>query len=199
MESAGRSLESTGRDQEWVVLISKIASGDQSALTSLYDSTNRMVYGLVLRIVAEPATAEEVALDVYAQVWRQASNYDGKRGTPLAWLLTIARSRAIDRIRSSKQEQQRKEPLDNVANEIAETETPEQISVASEQRRIVKSALATLPLEQREVIELAYYQGLSHSEIALKLGQPLGTVKTRTRLAMIKLREFLKPSVGINA
>lgn len=196
---SGQSPELAGRDIEWASLIARMAAGDQSALATLYDSTSRLVYGLVLRIVSEPATAEEVALDVYNQVWKQAASYDGKRGAPLAWLLTIARSRAIDRIRAGKQEQQRKEPIENAGALAAEVDSPEELTVAAEQRRIVKAALATLPLEQRQVIELAYYQGLSHSEIALQLGQPLGTVKTRTRLAMIKLREILGAQVGIIA
>jgi len=178
------------------LLISRIASGDQSALAALYDATCRIVFGLVLRILSDHPTAEEVALDVYTQVWRQASTYDGQRGSPVAWLLTIARSRAIDRLRSTKQEQQRKEPLDAASAESAATADPEEESVISERKRIVRLALEQLSPEQREVIELAYFSGLSHSEIAAKLGQPLGTVKTRTRLGMMKLRDALSPIVG---
>jgi RNA polymerase sigma-70 factor (ECF subfamily) len=114
----------------------------------------------------------------------------------VAWLLTIARSRAIDRLRSTKQEQQRKEPLDAASAESAATADPEEESVISERKRIVRSALEELSPEQREVIELAYFSGLSHSEIAARLGQPLGTVKTRTRLGMMKLRDALRPIIG---
>jgi RNA polymerase sigma-70 factor (ECF subfamily) len=186
------SIEPNTRDQDWVALIRSAAGGDQSALAGLYDATSRLVFGLVLRIVGDRPTAEEVLLDVYTQAWRQAANYDEERGAPLAWLMTIARSRAIDRLRSAKHEQY-KESLDAV-REISDTDpNPEQATVDSERRRLVCSALATLPAEQREVVELAYYSGLSHSEIALRLGQPLGTVKTRTRLAMIKLRDMLRP------
>jgi RNA polymerase sigma-70 factor (ECF subfamily) len=175
-----------------VALIRSAAGGDQSALDGLYDATSPLVFGLVLRIVGDRPTAEEVLLDVYTQAWRQAANYDEERGAPLAWLMTIARSRAIDRLRSGKHEQY-KEPLDAV-REISDTDpNPEQATVDSERRRLVCSALEALPAEQREVVELAYYSGLSHSEIALRLGQPLGTVKTRTRLAMIKLRDMLRP------
>jgi RNA polymerase sigma-70 factor (ECF subfamily) len=170
--------------------------GDQSALTALYDSTKRLVYGLALRVLGDTATAEEVLFDVYSQVWRQASSYDRGRGAPLAWIMTIARSRAIDRLRSGRQEQQRKEPLETARAEPAATVNPEEASVIAERRRIVRSALESLTAEQREVIELAYYSGLSHSEIAVKLGQPLGTVKTRTRLGMMKLRERLHPILG---
>ncbi|MGH9841017.1 MAG: sigma-70 family RNA polymerase sigma factor, partial [Blastocatellia bacterium] len=171
----------------------KIAAGDQSAIATLYDSTNRLVYGLILRVLGDPSTAEEVLLDIYAQVWRQASAYDTSRGTPLAWLTTIARSRAIDRLRSGWQEQQRKESLDVVGDAPADTASPEEMTVAAERQRFVRQALQQLTPEQREVIELAYYSGLSHSEIAAKLNQPLGTVKTRTRLGMMKLRETLAP------
>jgi RNA polymerase sigma-70 factor (ECF subfamily) len=129
---------------------------------------------------------------VYTQVWRQASNYDVNRGAPLAWLLTIARSRSIDRLRSGRHDQN-KEPLDNISNLSGAGISPEEATVHSERQQIVRSALDTLSPEQREVIELAYYSGMSHSEIALKLGQPLGTVKTRTRLAMMKLRDMLRP------
>ena len=190
------SREQMLRDQDWALLIGRIAKGDQSALAALYDATCRMVFGLVLRILSDHPTAEEVALDVYTQVWRQASTYDGQRGTPVAWLLTIARSRAIDRLRSTRQEQQRKEPLDSASAESASAADPEEESVISERKRIVRSALENLSPEQREVIELAYFSGLSHSEIAAKLGQPLGTVKTRTRLGMMKLRDALKPIIG---
>jgi len=186
------SIALNTRDQDWTTLIRNSARGDQSALGELYDATSRLVFGLVLRIVGDRASAEEVLLDVYTQAWRQAANYDEARGAPLAWLMTIARSRAIDRIRSSKHDQQ-KDPLDAVA-EISDREpSPEQATVDSERRQLVRAALETLPAEQREVVELAYYSGLSHSEIASRLGQPLGTVKTRTRLAMIKLRDMLRP------
>ena len=168
-----------------------MAGGDQSAMSALYDATNRLVYGLVLRILCDPGIAEEVMLDVYMQAWRQAASYDQQRGGPLAWLTTVARSRAIDRLRSGKQRQQREEPLESADNHSSPTNIEEE-ACASELRQRVRAALDLLSPEQREVIELAYYGGLSHSEVATRLAQPLGTVKTRTRLGMIKLREALK-------
>jgi RNA polymerase sigma-70 factor (ECF subfamily) len=159
----------------------------------LYDSTSRLVFALILRIVGDRATAEEVVLDVYTQVWRQAASYDSKRGAPLAWIMTIARTRAIDRLRSSRHDLQNKEPLDSIGEARSVSASPEENTVLSERRSLVRSALDLLSAEQREVIELAYYSGLSHSEIALKLNQPLGTVKTRTRLGMMKLRDTLRP------
>ncbi|MGB7925386.1 MAG: sigma-70 family RNA polymerase sigma factor [Pyrinomonadaceae bacterium] len=188
----GISVEYGTRNEELAALIKSLAVGDQSAMTTLYDSTSRLIYGLVLRILNEASTAEEVMLDVYMQVWRQASNYDATRGAPLAWLTTIARSRAIDRLRSGSQERHLKQPLESAAASIAPGASAEDFTVASEMQKLVREALDTLPPEQREVIEWAYYGGLSHSEIAVKLGQPLGTIKTRTRLGMMKLREALK-------
>lgn len=196
MGSPQDSIEQRTRDQDWVAFIKRLATGDQLALTALYEATNRLVFGLILRIVIDRATAEEVLLDVYTQVWRQAALYDTNRGAPLAWIMTIARSRAIDRLRSGKHDQQGKEPLDAIGELSSLGASPEEMTVSSERQRFVRSALDTLSPEQREVIELAYFSGLSHSEIALKLNQPLGTVKTRTRLGMMKLRDMLKPVLG---
>lgn len=193
MGSPQDSIETQMRDQDWVALIKRVADGDQYALNTLYDATNRLVFGLVLRILNDRSTAEEVILDVYTQVWRQAALYDRSRGAPLAWIVTIARSRAIDRLRSGRLEQLSKEPLDAVAEIRASTISPEESTFSSERQKLIRSALDALSPEQREVIELAYYSGLSHTEIAAKLGQPLGTVKTRTRLGMMKLRESLRP------
>ncbi|MGE0884642.1 MAG: sigma-70 family RNA polymerase sigma factor [Blastocatellales bacterium] len=192
----GNSAEFNNRDVELTSLLRRIAKGDQSALATLYDNTNKLVYGLILRVLGDSSSAEEVLLDVYTQVWRQAGSYDNVRGTPLAWLTTIARSRAIDRLRSGWQDRQRKEPLDAVNDRETGVANPEEMTVASELQRFVREALSSLSPEQREVIELAYYGGLSHSEIAAKLNQPLGTVKTRTRLGMMKLREALAPMLG---
>lgn len=192
----GDSMESRSRDQELISLVQRIAMSDQSALATLYDTTNRLAYGLILRVLGDASTAEEVLLDVYTQVWRQATNYDTGRGSPLAWITTIARTRAIDRLRSGWQDRQRKEPLDLLNDRETTAANPEEASVNSERQRFVRTALSSLSAEQREVIELAYYGGLSHSEIAAKLNQPLGTVKTRTRLGMMKLRETLGPMLN---
>lgn len=175
-----------------VALIKGVVDQDQQAMTRLYDVTSRLVYGLVLRIVTDPSVAEEVLVDVYLQAWRQAARYSEDRGSPMAWLTTIARSRALDRLRASSQDRQRSQPLELVGHQAAATGADD-AAMASELRKFVHQALDSLSPEQREVIELAYYRGLSHREIASELGQPLGTVKTRTRLGMMKLREMLKP------
>jgi RNA polymerase sigma-70 factor (ECF subfamily) len=183
-------------EQARLELIRRVAAGDQDALGSLYDSTNRSVFGLVLRVLNDPAASEEVTLEVYTQVWRQAANYDPRRGTPSAWLLTIARSRAIDRFRSTDQTRRRQEPLSTVETARSDGANPEENAAEAERREIVRGALDTLPPEQREVIELAYFSGLSHSEIAERCSLPLGTVKTRTRLAMVRLRAALASLEG---
>lgn len=182
----------SARGQEIATLIGRAAAGDQQAVSELYDATSRMVYGLVLRVLGDEAAAEEVLLDVYMQVWRQAASYDATRGAPLAWLATIARSRAIDRLRAGRQEWQRARSLETVSQQST-GESLEEAAYMTELRGIVRGALGALSAEQREALELAYYGGLSHSEIAERLGQPLGTVKTRIRLGMMKLRDLLNP------
>lgn len=184
------------RDPRQAELIGRVAGGDEQALATLYDETSRLVYGLLLRVLNDAATAEEVLLDVYTQVWRQAASYSAERGAPLAWLTTIARSRAIDRLRSRRVEQSRTEPLDTVLYRGASDEDVEGEWAARETRKAVRAALDELSPEQREVIELAYFGGMSHSEIAAAKGQPLGTVKTRIRLGMTKLRESLGAAYG---
>jgi len=179
-------------DIRQVELIGGVAAGDQQALADLYDATSRAVYGLLLRILADAGTAEEVLLDVYTQAWRQAASYSAVRGSPMAWLTTIARSRAIDRLRRGRQERERCEPLDRAAQAAAPGASAEDDVTARERGAVVRAALAALPPEQRDVIELAYFGGLSHTEIAAERGLPLGTVKTRTRLGLTRLRETLK-------
>ena len=196
MHLAIDTAEASERDQDLVSLVERVATGDQSALAALYDATNRFIYSLVLRVLGDTCSAEEVLIDVYTQLWRQAASYDPNRGAPLAWMATIARSRAIDRLRSGWQDQHRKESLDVLGDAPANAASPEEAAAASERQRLVREALNLLTPEQRRVIELAYYSGLSHSEIAEKLNQPLGTVKTRTRLGMMKLREALAPLLG---
>ena len=186
------------RNQDWTTQIEQMAAGDQTALANFYDLTNRMAFGLILRIMGDRSTAEEVLLDVYTQVWRQADTYRPERGTPLAWLMTIARTRALDRLRAGRQEMQRRESLETVADVRSVAADPEEAASTKEQQRLVRKALTALSDEQRQVIELAYFSGFSQSEIAAHLGQPLGTVKTRVRLGMIKLREILSPVLGGN-
>ena len=185
----------TDAESRQAELIREVAGGDGQALASLYDATSRTVYGLLLRILSDPSAAEEVLLDVYAQVWRQAASYSPERGKPLAWLTTIARSRAIDRVRRGRQEQQLSAPLDEAVR-ASGGESVEAGVLAGEVRAVVRAALERLAPEQREVIELAYYGGMSHSEIAAARGLPLGTVKTRTRSGLHRLAGALEGDLG---
>ncbi|MGQ0556596.1 MAG: sigma-70 family RNA polymerase sigma factor [Nitrospiraceae bacterium] len=181
------------QDQEWAQLITLTAQGDQASLAMLYDRTSPQVFGLVLKILNNREAAEEVTLDVYTQVWRQAHTYDRIRGAPGAWLMMLARTRAIDRYRAGAAEHGRIESLDAVEWFASDDDTPEQEVEGQERRRFVQQALAVLTAEQRQAIALAYFYGLSQSEIAEQLQLPLGTVKTRIRLGMMKLREALAP------
>jgi len=163
-----------------------IAAADQSALGALYDATNRLIYGMALRILNNPEDAEEVTLDIYTQVWRNAASFDEGRGSVTAWLMTMARSRAIDKLRSGANRVRREEALTDL-----DVAAPAPAAEQSGIRREVETALKSLAPEQREAIELAYWYGYSHSELADRLGQPLGTVKTRIRMGMMKLRSQL--------
>jgi RNA polymerase sigma-70 factor (ECF subfamily) len=179
-------------DENWGEWIRAAANGDQGALVKLYDSTNRLVYGLVLRIVSNPGIAEEVLLDVYLHIWRKGATYNANKGPALGWLFMIARSRAIDALRSrTVRECGQLDPLETASRIADSGPTPEENSEIAQRRRFVQQCLADLPSDQREAIELAFFSGLSHSEIAETLGQPLGTIKTRVRLGMARLRESL--------
>ncbi len=184
--------ELAAHNQEWARLIARVAEGDHDALAKFYDLSNRFTCGLLIRILGNAATAEEVLLDVYLQVWRQASRYNAQRGNPRAWLVTMARSRAIDRLRADKQTLQREEALTGIES----AGIPDDVASQVELRGLVCTALEALGPEQREVIELAFYSGMSHSEMAAHLHEPLGTVKTRVRRAMIKLRELIESGPG---
>lgn len=197
-EQAAPALEVTAtaaRDQELAELARLVAAGDQNALAQIYDRTSRLVYSVVYRVLGEPTAAEEVTLDVFMQVWQQAGNFDAHRGSFVTWLVTIARSRAIDRRRASRLTRERTEQLDLSEPHHAPRSfaNVEESALLSERGRLVRAALFVLPPEQREALELGYFLGLSHSEIAERLKQPLGTIKTRVRLGMLKLRESLKP------
>ena len=178
-------------EDERASLVGRLACRDEGALARLYDETSPMVYGLALRVLKDPHAAEEATLDVYLQVWRQAGTFDPARGNVTAWLLMLARSRSIDRLRSRTRGERRNEPL--TAAEILPDEgpSPDETADRAIRKRRIASALERLAPEQRDLIVTAFFTGLSHSEIAAETGLPLGTVKTRIRLGMTKLREIL--------
>jgi len=167
-----------------------LARGDEQALAHLYDRYGTAVYRLALRITRDPATAEEISLDVFLQVWRQAARYDAAHGTLASWLFTIARSRAIDAVRAAGAA---KRTLTKEAAWMPDAPRPDEMTETAERRRLVHAALADLTPPQRTALELAFYEGLSHSQIAARLGEPLGTIKTRIRQAMLVLRRALTP------
>lgn len=177
------------QEERWASLLSEMAEGSESALGEFYDSTNHLVYGLTLRILGDVAEAEEVAIDVYMQVWNKASDFDPERGTPSGWFLMLTRSRAIERLRSGAKRRNLEESL--LTEVINPKANPEERALESERRRMVKDAFTKLSSQQQQAIHLAYYLGLSQSEIATRLGHPIGTVKSWIRLGMIKLRDLL--------
>ncbi|MEO6323202.1 MAG: sigma-70 family RNA polymerase sigma factor [Thermoanaerobaculia bacterium] len=185
---------SAEREPDLSVLIGGLVEGDQACLSRLYDATSRLVYSLCLRILSDRSDAEEVTIDVYSQVWRQAARYDRTRGEPVTWLLTLAHSRAIDRLRSRAGTKKREQALDDASEFKCLDADPESASVLAQRARLVRQALSCLSPEQREVIELAYFEGLTHVEIAERIKQPLGTAKSRIRLGMVKLRDALTPA-----
>jgi len=190
------SLQPQPSNDAWVHWVSQVVQGDELALAQLYDASSPLVYGLALRILGDSGAAEEVTLDVYLQVWKQANRFDSVRGRVSTWLMTMARSRAIDKLRGRVQELSQGETLDAVAETRSENLDPEQSATVAQQQTQVRKALSTLSDEQRRAIELAFFNGLSQSEIALKLNEPLGTIKTRIRNGMLKLRELLQPYSG---
>jgi RNA polymerase sigma-70 factor (ECF subfamily) len=172
-----------------VELLHAVARGDEASLGKLYDRYRVILFGLLVRILSSREEAEDILQEVMLQVWRRAADFDERRGRPFTWLVTLARSRAIDRLRLLGARQR----LADSAAQNAPDEASDAVkdTLHSEQREIVQRALAELPEEQTRILTLAYFEGLTQSEIATKLTTPLGTVKTRMRSGMIKLRELL--------
>jgi RNA polymerase sigma-70 factor, ECF subfamily len=171
-------------------LIQQVAKQDRDAFSQLYDRFSTLVFTLAMRMLKARSDAEDLLQEVFVQVWRQAENYSAERGSPEAWIINIARSRAIDKIRSIR----RMQKSFVLTDDPARAESPENVessAAESETRLTMNSALANLPDPQRKVLELAYFDGLTQSEIADRLAEPLGTVKTRMRSGIQKLREIL--------
>jgi RNA polymerase sigma-70 factor (ECF subfamily) len=170
------SNASTGKDisdqSSWPSYLKGCAAGDQAAFALLYDATRRLVYSIALRILGEPADAEEVTMDVYMQVWRSAKEYTELRGSVSAWLVLLTRSRSIDRLRSRASRSKREEPFEEFSQFRSSGPGPDRETEESQ-------------------LELAFFSGLTHSELATHLEQPLGTVKSRVRQGMMKIRELL--------
>lgn len=174
-------------------LVQSLLRQDMNAFEQLYDRHSRQVYGLVLRILQQAATAEEVVQDVFLQLWRNAAAYDAERGPFVPWLLTLARNRALDHLRLKSERQRRREDQTDELPPVAAA-PPEYEEEIDDRRRFerVRSLMGGLLPQQKRAIELAYFEGLSHSEIAEKLKEPLGTVKSWIRNGLLRLKEGLQ-------
>ena len=170
-----------------IAILDRIVARDQRAVADLYDRHNRLLFGLILRILRDRTEAEDVLQEVFLLVWTRAETYNVTLGSPAAWLVRIARNRAIDRLRSNAV---RLRAVEAAPPPVA-ADNPERRAADSEQQRVVKRALDELPVEQRTLIEQAYFLGLTQSELAERFQLPLGTVKTRIRTGMMALREQL--------
>jgi RNA polymerase sigma-70 factor (ECF subfamily) len=188
----GVMLAARGPSDEPTALIARIAQGDREAFGRFYDVFAGTAFALIRRVLKEPAASEEVLQDVFLEIWREAAQYDPRRGSPAAWIITKARTRAIDKLRSMRRRDRTfVAPVDEA---VARQNDPaaQDPGVAAEERDVVRSALAQLSSSQRRVIELAFFEGLTQTEIAARLGEPLGTVKTRARSGLERLRSVLK-------
>ena len=191
-----RVLDAEG-DPDLEGLVARIAAGDEMALARLFDATQSAIYSLARHVIGDDGAAEETTLDVYSQVWREADRFAAKRGSVWSWMLSIARSRAIDRRRAATGVVRGLErPLqDDFADGLSFPDSaaaPDEQSFIAERRRRVAAALARLAREQQEAIRCAFFLGMSHSEVASHLRQPLGTVKTRIRTGLARLRDELR-------
>jgi len=174
-------------------LLRAMARGDEAALAACYDRYRLILFGLIVRILNDRAEAEDVLQETFLQVWRRANDFDENRGRAFTWLVTIARSRALDRLRShGSRERIAAEAAAEAGNLIGDASAE---TLRSEEGATVRRALIELPEEQRRALLLAYFEGLTQTEIATRLGIPLGTVKTRVRSGMIRLRELLRDQI----
>ena len=181
-------------EQDWVALVQAIAAGDELALHALYERAHHIVFTLIMRITANRETAEEVTIDVFHDVWRRASRYDAANGTVLGWVMNQARSRAIDRLRF---ENRKKRSHGGDVTPLAEVAAdPCDVLKLREQGEALRAALAALTPGERQAIEATFFGGLTHAEAAARLHQPLGTIKTRIRSGLHKLRQTLAAEAG---
>ncbi|MGD1062290.1 MAG: sigma-70 family RNA polymerase sigma factor [Terracidiphilus sp.] len=172
-------------------LMDRMRTGDEAALSTLYDRYSAMLFAVMMRILRDQQAAEEVLQDLFLQLWRNAGQFDAGRGSLPAWLMVIGRNRAISRLRGMRDREVLEEEEGDYANILASDQNIEDETVRAELARNVSAALEQLPVEQRQAVELAYFEGMTQSEIANRTGIPLGTVKTRMRTAMQTLRQIL--------
>lgn len=187
--SAADVVSRDGTDED-ARLLRRVSAGDADALGALYDRYGRVLFGVVQRMLGSPEAAEEVVQDAFHSIWRQARSYDPVRGAVRTWMLAISRNAAIDWRRTRGRREEREAVIDE-AGELPEGTRVDERAFARLRAERVRAVVSALPVEQREVIALAFWAGLSQSEIAARTNTPLGTVKSRVRLAMGKLRERL--------
>jgi RNA polymerase sigma-70 factor (ECF subfamily) len=171
-------------------LLKRCGRGDQGAFAQLYDATSSRVFGLTVRVVRDPAQAEEVTQEAFLEIWRTATRFDPDRGSPLSWLLTIGHRKAVDRVRSAQASTRRDTTYHQQTQPVAHDATAEAAHASLEAHR-VRSALGSLTPVQREALELAYFGGYTHTEVASMLDLPVGTAKTRIRDGLIRLRDTM--------
>jgi RNA polymerase sigma-70 factor, ECF subfamily len=181
--------KATVPEQDWTTLVQSIAAGDQLALHALYERAHRLVFTLIMRITANREIAEELTIDVFHDVWRRASRYDAANGSVLGWIMNQARSRAIDRLRFESRKKRNHDGDIQLLAEVAAD--PHDVIVLREQGQSLRAALAALTADERQAIETTFFAGLTHAEAAVRLNQPLGTIKTRIRSGLHKLRRAL--------
>jgi RNA polymerase sigma-70 factor (ECF subfamily) len=176
-------------EEEWAALVRRIAAGEQAALYALYDRAQRPAFTLAVRITGSRETAEEVTLDVFHEAWSRAGAYDAKNGTVLGWIMNLARSRSIDRVRFERSK--KRLPAGVEIDEPAESPDPRELLELAQRGEVLRAAMAVLTPDERLAIQYAFIAGLTHAEVAARLDQPLGTVKTRIRSGIDKLRRQL--------
>jgi RNA polymerase sigma-70 factor (ECF subfamily) len=179
-----------------LALLARVAARDEQALERLYDATAGRVFALTLQILCDRSAAEDATLEVFTQVWTQADRFGPTKGTPLGWLFMLARTRAIDLLRLRARTASREESLETATAIADPAAGPESLTLEGREAARVRCALAALAPSQREALLAAYFAGLSHSEIAKALGQPLGTVKTHIRMGLEQLRRLLGEDEG---
>jgi len=182
----------TDHDHQWRAYVEQIAGGNTEALSQLYRETVPLLLGLAVRLLGDRDDAEEVVLEVYEQVWRTAKTYDSSRSRVLWWLTMMTRSRSLDRLRASKRRVATEVPMPETFEAPAGDATADSQIACSQERRRIREAMRELSPDQRQALELAFYSGLSHSEIAERLNIPLGTIKSRIRSALKSLRYALE-------
>lgn len=182
--------------RELLAVLQRMGQGDHAALAKAYDLIGGAVFSLAVRMMRDRQAAEDVTQDIFIQVWRQSAGFDTARGSAEAWIMMIARSRILDRLRSRAAGVQIKSVGDSLPDAPAAEDWPDDTAISREEAVAVRAALRELPDDQRIAVELAFFDGLTHTQVSEKLGVPLGTIKTRIRLGLLRIRDHLAPVIN---